>query len=101
MTDMPPPPPPLQPPPSSGGLPQPSAYPEKSQATLALVLSILGLCCWPTALAGLIIANNEKQGISAGRRDPSTAGTAQAAFIVGIVMLVIGLGTSALWFTRG
>lgn len=93
MTDMPPPPPP-PPPPSSGGLPPAAAYPEKSQATLALVLSIFGFCCWPTALAGLIIANNEKQGISAGRRDPSTAGTAQAAFIIGIVMLVIGLGTS-------
>jgi uncharacterized membrane protein YtjA (UPF0391 family) len=79
-------------------MPAPGAYPEKSQATLALVLSILGFCCWPTAVAGLIIANNEKQGISAGRRDPSTAGTAQAAFIIGIVMLVIGIGTNLFWF---
>jgi uncharacterized membrane protein YtjA (UPF0391 family) len=78
-----------------------SAYAEKSQATLALVLSILGFCCWPTAVAGLIIANNEKQGIAAGRRDPSKAGTAQAAFVIGIVMLVLGLATSTFWFTRG
>lgn len=92
MTDMPPPPPPPPPVVPGGG------YPDKSQATLALVLSILGLCCWPTAIAGIVIANSEKQGIANGRRDPGTGGTAQAAFVIGIVMLAIGLLSTGFWF---
>jgi hypothetical protein len=71
-----------------------AAYPEKSQATLALVLSILGLCCGILGVAGLVIANNEKQGIAGGRRDPANNGMAQAAFIIGIIataLWVIGL----------
>lgn len=67
-------------------LPSPAAaYPEKSQATLALWLAILGICCGPLGLAGLIIGNTEKKAIESGRRDP-----ANAAFIIGII-------TTALW----
>ena len=63
-----------------------AAYPEKSQATTALVLSILGvLCCGIAGIIGLVIANTEKQAIAAGRRDPANAGMAQAAFVIGIV----------------
>ncbi len=100
MTDMPPPPPP--PPPPTGGVPAAAAYPEKSQATLALVLSILGVCCGIfTAVPGLIIANNEKNGIAAGRRDPSTAGTAQAAYVVAIVFIVLSVVGIIINFTVG
>ena len=63
-----------------------AAYPENSQATTALVLSILGvLCCGLAGIAGVIIANNEKQAIAAGRRDPTNSGMAQAAFVIGII----------------
>lgn len=75
--------------------PPAAAYPENSQATLALVLSILGvLCCGILGIVGLVIANNEKQAIAAGRRDPTNQGMAQAAFIIGIVgiaLWVLGL----------
>ncbi len=96
MTDMPPPPPPpppaMPPPPPPMGAPIPGAYPEKSQATLALVLSILGICCGIfTAIPGVIIANIEKKGIEGGRRDPANRGTAQAAFITGIVFIVLSV----------
>lgn len=67
-----------------------SAYPEQSQATTALVFSILGvLCCGVLGVVGLIIGNNEKQAIAAGRRDPANSGMAQAAFVIGIVGVVI------------
>jgi uncharacterized membrane protein YeaQ/YmgE (transglycosylase-associated protein family) len=68
-------------------IPPPSAaYPEKSQATTALVLSIFGvLCCGILGVVGAIMANTEKQAMAAGRRDASNQGMAQAAFIIGIV----------------
>jgi putative exporter of polyketide antibiotics len=70
--------------------PSASAYPEQSQATTALVLSILGLlCCGILGVVGLVIANNEKQGIAAGRRDPANQGMAQAAFVIGIVAIAL------------
>lgn len=70
--------------------PSASAYPETSQATTALILSILGvLCCGILAVVGLIMANNEKQAIAAGRRDPANQGMAQAAFVIGIVAIAI------------
>jgi putative exporter of polyketide antibiotics len=79
--------------------PAASAYPEQSQATTALVLSILGLlCCGILGVVGLVLANNEKQGIAAGRRDPVNQGMAQAAFVIGIVAIalwVIGLIANA------
>lgn len=75
--------------------PPAAAYPENSQATTALVLSILGvLCCGILGVVGLVMANTEKQAIAAGRRDPANQGMAQAAFIIGIVgvaLWVLGL----------
>lgn len=73
--------------------PPAAAYPEKSQATTALVLSILGvLCCGILGVVGAVMGNNEKQAIAAGRRDPSNQGMAQAAFIIGIVGIVLWVG---------
>jgi hypothetical protein len=64
----------------------PAAYPEPSQATTALVLGIVGIaCCGPVGIAAWVMANNELQAISSGRRDPANEGTAKAAKVVGIV----------------
>jgi hypothetical protein len=60
-----------------------------SKAGWALALSIGGLCCFVFSIAGLIMGRNEMREIDAGRGDPSKRGLAQAAFIVGIVMLAL------------
>lgn len=72
-----------------------SAYPEASQATSALVWSIIALvCCQPAAIVGYIQSRNELEAIAAGRRDPANQGTANAAKIISIiagVLLLVGL----------
>lgn len=82
--------------------PESVAYPEKSQATTALVLGIFGLiCCGPLAIVCWIMANNEIAGIEAGLRSPSNQGTARAARVVGIigtVLFVVGILVSGLWW---
>jgi uncharacterized membrane protein len=73
--------------------PPAAAYPEKSQATTALILSIFGLlCCGILGVVGAVMANTEKQAIAAGRRDASSQGMAQAAFIIGILAVVLWVG---------
>ncbi|MFP3914551.1 MAG: hypothetical protein ACLFWM_06725 [Actinomycetota bacterium] len=68
------------------------AYPEASQATSALIWSIVGLvCCQPAAIVGYIQARNELDAIEAGRRDPANQGTAQAARVIAIVVGVLVL----------
>lgn len=68
----------------------PTTFPESSQATSALIWSIVGLvCCGPAAIVGFIQARGELEAISAGRRDPSNHGTANAARIVAIVAFVL------------
>lgn len=65
-------------------------YPEASQATSALVWSIVSLvCCQPAGIVGYIQARNELEAIGAGRRDPSNQGTAQAARIISLIALVL------------
>lgn len=65
-------------------------YPEASQATSALIWSIVGLvCCQPAAIVGYIQARNELEAIEGGRRDPANHGTAQAARIIAIVVGVL------------
>lgn len=69
-----------------------AAYPEASQATSALVWSIVGLvCCGPAAIVGYIQARNELEAIAGGRRDPMNQGTANAARIIAIVVGVLYL----------
>lgn len=66
------------------------AYPEASQATSALIWSIVGLvCCGPAAIVGYIQARDELEAITAGRRDPANQGTANAARIIAIVVGVL------------
>ncbi|HEY4607408.1 MAG TPA: DUF4190 domain-containing protein [Acidimicrobiia bacterium] len=70
--------------------PDSPTYPEPSQATTALVLGILGIvCCAPLAIVAWIMANNELEGIRAGRRNPANEGTANASRILGIVGTVL------------
>jgi uncharacterized membrane protein len=75
--------------------PETSSYPEPSQATTALVLGILGIiCCPPLAIFAWVMANNELEGIKAGRRGPENEGTANASRILGIIgtaLLALGL----------
>lgn len=67
-----------------------SAYPEPSQATSALVWSIVGLvCCGPVAIVGYLQARRELEAIAAGARDPVNQGTANAARIIAIVVGVM------------
>jgi uncharacterized membrane protein len=74
--------------------PETTPYPESSQASTALVLSIVGLvCCQVLGIVAWIMANNELQAIKAGRRNPANEGTASAARIIGIVATVLlGIG---------
>jgi hypothetical protein len=61
-------------------------YTEASQATMALVFSILGFfCCQLLCIAGWYTGSQELKGIRAGRRDPSNKGTATAGMVIGIV----------------
>ncbi|MGA7271436.1 MAG: hypothetical protein WB239_10225 [Acidimicrobiia bacterium] len=83
----------------------PGTYPEASQATSALIWSIVGLvCCAPAAIVGYIQANNELEAIRAGRRDPMNQGTANAARIIAIVvgvLAVIGIVLSIILIAAG
>jgi hypothetical protein len=74
--------------------PDSPTYAEPSQATTALVLGILGIiCCAPLAVVAWIMANNELEGIRAGRRNPANEGTANASRILGIVgTVLLGIG---------
>jgi hypothetical protein len=70
-------------------------YAEDSQATLALVLGILGIVvCQILGPFAWSIGNSEMNAIDAGRRDPANKGMAQAGKILGIigtVLLAIGI----------
>lgn len=67
-------------------------YPEASQATSALIWSIVALvCCQPAGIVGYIQARNELEAIQGERRDPANEGTAQAAKIIGLIALVLGV----------
>lgn len=67
-----------------------TAYPTKSNAGVALALSILGfVCCGLLAIPGAIMGRNEVKAVDAGTADPSNRGLANAAFIVGIIALAI------------
>lgn len=76
--------------PAMGGAGGMAVYPEASKATTALVLSILGiLCCGPLSAVGAYMGRAEQQAIRSGLRDPKNQGMATAAFVVGLIGLVI------------
>ena len=72
-----------------------SGYAKSSNAGLALVLSIVGLvCCQLLSVVGLVLGRKTVNEVDEGLVDPSARGTAQAAFVIGIigsVLLAIGL----------
>jgi hypothetical protein len=78
------------PPPSGPPAPRP-AYPESSQATLALVLGIVGLFVTIAAPFAWYFGAKEKNAIDAGRRDPANRGQALAGWILGVVVTVLAI----------
>lgn len=79
------------PPPPFGSPPPPPYTPRRSsQAGTALALSIIGIiCCGLTAPFGMVMGRNEMKTIDAGRGDPTARGTAQAAWIIGLIATII------------
>ena len=73
------------------GFPGAAVFAEKSNATAALVLAILGFFCFFTAPVGAFLGYKEKVAIDEGRRDPSNRGKAVAAIVIGLLMTVGGL----------
>ncbi len=69
-------------------------YPEKSQATTALVLGILGIVvCGVLAPFAWNIGQTELRAIDEGRRPAENRGTANAGRILGIVgTVLLGIG---------
>lgn len=85
-------------------------YPEASQATLALILGIVGLLLFqPLGPFAWWLGGKEKKAIDAGRRDPANRGQAVAGWVLGIIatiflilgvlftviFLIIGIGAAA------
>ena len=67
-------------------------YPEESNATTALIVSIVGfLLCFPSAIIGGFMGNSERKAIEEGRRDPANVGQATAALVIGVVAFVLTL----------
>ena len=87
-----------QQPPPQYGFPSQQTYPRQSQATTALVLSILGFfCCGVTAVIGMVIGRQDVKAIDDGLTEPSNRGTAQAAFIVGLIASILAGGMLLLY----
>lgn len=80
-------------------------YPEDSQATVALVLGILGLVlCQILGPIAWVMGNNEVTAIDAGKRNPANRSTAQAGKILGIigtVFLIIGVAVLLFFLVIG
>jgi hypothetical protein len=87
------------PPPGPGSSPPPSPYPpaagDRTNAGIALALSILGLVlCGVLAPVGMVMGRSELQRIDAGQGDPNARGMAQAAWIIGLIgtiILIVGV----------
>ncbi|MEZ5245547.1 MAG: DUF2510 domain-containing protein [Acidimicrobiales bacterium] len=83
----------------SAATPPPSPYPtaagDRTNAGIALALSILGLIlCGVLAPIGMVMGRTELQRIDGGGGDANARGMAQAAWIIGLIgtiILVIGV----------
>jgi len=69
---------------------------------VGLALNVLCGCfagplALPFSIVGLVMANTESTAIAAGRRDPAGDGNARAAYVIGIIGLVIGALVLMLW----
>ncbi len=66
------------------------AYTRQSQAGMALGLSIVGFfCCGVLSIVGMIMGKQELNAIEQGTADPVNRGTAQAAFIIGLIVTIL------------
>ena len=75
-----------------------SPYSRSSQASGALVLSIVGFfCCGLPSVIGMIMGRSEMSAIDRGEADPANRGTAQAAFIIGLIATVLMVASIGLW----
>jgi hypothetical protein len=85
---------------SAGG-----AYPEASQATLALILGIVGLLVFsPLGPFAWWLGGKEKKAIDAGRRDPANRGQAVGGWVLGIIttiFLVLGVVIGVIFIIIG
>ena len=70
------------------GIPGAAIFAEKSNATTALVLAIVGIFCFITAQIGVFMGFKEKAAIDEGRRDPANRGKAIAAIVIGLLITV-------------
>lgn len=86
-----------------GGFGQ-ASYPEKSQATTALVLACIGFFfCGFLATIGMVLGLQERKAIDGGRRDPKNRTQATAAVVIGgfvtvlmvLVLVLVILGAAA------
>jgi uncharacterized Tic20 family protein len=77
------------------------SYPEASQATLALILGIVGLLLFsPLGPFAWWLGGKEKKAIDAGRRDPANRGQAVAGWVLGIIatiFLILGVIFTIIW----
>lgn len=70
----------------------PATYPDKSRATLALVLSILSwvlLCSLLAAIPGLVLGSMELKGIRLGRRAPDGRNKAIVAIVISGLNVIV------------
>ncbi|WP_370619286.1 DUF4190 domain-containing protein [Mumia sp. Pv 4-285] len=83
------------PPPGGYGGPPPGGDPygeppkNSTKATWALVTGILGLCCGPLGVVGIVLGRQAKDEIAASNGRLTGAGLAQAGFIIGIIAVVL------------
>jgi len=79
------------PPPPDGGYSGESAGPQKTnpKATWALVTGILGLCCAPIGIAGIVLGKSAQTEIAASGGRQSGEGLAKAGFIIGIISVAL------------
>jgi hypothetical protein len=97
----------VAPPPPRPGTPPPSPYPpaagDRTNAGIALAVSILGLIlCGVLAPVGMVMGRNELQRIDTGQGDPGARGMAQAAWIIGLIgTIILALGVLFLLLVIG
>jgi TRAP-type C4-dicarboxylate transport system permease small subunit len=85
----------------SGQVEGAAGYPQKSQATTALVLGILGIvCCGVLAPIAWYLGQQELNNIRAGRVPPANEGMARAGQILGIIGTIF-LGLAILFLLLG
>ncbi|UIJ34474.1 DUF4190 domain-containing protein [Allobranchiibius sp. GilTou73] len=73
---------------------------QSTKAVVALVLSILGVCCFIFPIAGIVLGVQSKKEIQNSGGRQKGAGLAQAAIIVGAILLVLAVIGDAIYFSR-